>query len=539
MRFHPIRTPLCLICVFIAGWIAAVPAPVRTAHAQTEAPCPQSFVTHTLDHITTTADGVIRRFEANGAGLGAGDLDGDGDIDLVLGSHTGPNTLLWNDGNLQFRKETLGDGATRAVTIVDVDGDGRLDIVLTRHTGAINFWRNQDGRFELDVLPGVATPATVLNWGDLDADGDLDLVTGSYDAGLLTELGNSYLLDGGGVVYYENRAGTFQPTSLASESQAMAILLHDLNGDGRLDILVGNDFTVQDQAWLRAVDGWTQVTPFAATTHSTMSLDHGDIDNDGAPEIFASDMKPYASDPATMAAWEPLMAGMEHEQMEGDPQVMENVLQVGDTAGTFANQAAAWGVDGTGWSWSSKFGDLDNDGYLDLYIVNGMMEETMFAHLPNHELVEEDQAFRNEGGDRFVPAPEWQLNSIASGRGMVLADLDLDGDLDIVVNTLRSPAQLFENRLCTGRGSVQVDLRWRSSANTHALGAQVSLHTSAGRHLRDVRAASGYLSGDAARLHFGVPAGVELGEMEILWPDGARSSIPAPALNTLVTIVRP
>ena len=137
----------------------------------------------------------------------------------------------------------------------------------------------------------------------------------------------------------------------------------------------------------------------------------------------------------------------------------------------------------------------------------------------------------------FAPAPEWGLGSTASGRGMSMADLDGDGDLDIVVNNLQSPAQLFENRLCGGAG-LAVDLRWPGSQNTRAIGAQLALHTSAGTYYRDVRAGSGYLSGDPAQMHFGLPADAALQRLEIRWPDGRISSVDAPTAQTSLIITR-
>lgn len=523
---------------------AAIPAPVQTASLlvrktslATPADCADTFAMHTLEHTTTTIDGIIRQFDANGAGLAINDLDNDGDLDLVLGSYSEPNTILWNEGGLNFRKTTFGQGPTRAITVVDVDADGWRDIVLTLNTGALNYWRNTGGNFEKTVLPGVAKAAYALNWGDLDGDGDLDLVTASYDAGFLSDLGNSYLLNqGGGVIYYENRDGRFYPTLLASEAQALVVALFDINHDQRLDIWIGNDFAVRDQAWVQTNGGWTATTPFVNTTHSTMSLDQGDVNNDGITEFFASDMKPYAAE--DMAAWEPMMLDMmAEEHTVDDPQVMENVLQARDDQGRYFNLAASLGINGTGWSWAARFGDLDNDGYLDLYIVNGMIEEKIFGHLPNHELVEENQAFRNEDGWRFTPMPQWQLNSTASGRSMGMADLDADGDLEIVVNNLRSPAQLFENQLCGG-GNLQVELDWPQSQNRQGIGAQLILHTSTGIYTRDVRAASGYLTGDPARVHFGFPAAARLVKLEVRWPDGQLSTTEQLEINTLLKLTR-
>jgi hypothetical protein len=526
-------------------WIEEIPL---TQPAQA---CTGSFVTYPLDHTTTVPGGdEVRMFEANGAGLAINDLDNDGDLDIVLANHHDPNTVLWNEGGLRFETERMPYGDSRAANIVDVDGDGRLDVVLTRRTGAPNYWRNGgpdanpagESRlarfFSQELLPGLAKPAYAINWADLDGDGDLDLVTGSYDAALLTDLGNSFLYGGGaGVFYYENQAGRFATQQLAAEAQAMALELIDLDGDSQLDILVGNDFAVPDQAWLRRGQEWQKVDPFAATSHSTMSFDHADIDNDGQFELFATDMKPIDDRPETMAAWQPLMDGMAHAHTPGDPQIMENVLQKRDGQAGFKNEAVERGLDASGWSWSAKFGDLDNDGFLDLYIVNGMIELRMFSHLPNHELVEPNLAFHNQGGGNFAPAPEWGLGSTLSGRGMSMADLDGDGDLDIVVNNLRGPAQLFENRLCGGL-SLQVDLFWPGSGNSRAIGAEVVLYTSHGSFTRNIRASSGYLSGDPVRLHFGFPSHATLHSLEIRWPDGAVSTVEGIFSQTRLNVTR-
>ncbi len=529
-----------------AAHAVLLPIDIRTQQlANPAVPCDNTFISHPLDHVTAMDDSsALGMFESNGAGLGINDLDNDGDLDLVLANLKGRNSILWNQGALSFRTEHLPHGDSRAVNLVDVDGDGWQDLVFSRRLDRPSYWRNEGSnaasRFTPVILPGVYYPAYAMTWGDVDADGDLDLAAAAYDAALEQAVIASHLTafgGGVGVYYYEHQDDSFVPHKLAPTAQALAIALPDLDADGRLDLLVGNDFDLADAAWLREDGGWRAVKPFATTTRNTMSLDQGDVDNDGSLEILAVDMKPYDQGTRTIAAWRPMMEILPRPGPGARGQINENVLQVRDRRGRFHNQAYTRSVDATGWSWSAKFGDLDNDGFLDLYVVNGMIAEGLFDHLPGAELVEENQALRNDGRGAFVPVPAWGLGSTASGRGMSMADLDNDGDLDIVVNNLEQPARVFENRLCGG-SSVLVDLLWPGSKNTRAIGARLALHTSAGSYYRDIRVASGYLSGDPARAHFGFPAGATLQRLDIYWPDGAASSVETPPARTLVTITR-
>ncbi|MCY3992144.1 MAG: CRTAC1 family protein [Caldilineaceae bacterium] len=513
-------------------------------------PCTGSFAEHELPHVTGTAFERVTYFTSNGAGLAVGDLDNDGDEDFVLANLLGPNQIFWNEGNWQFRPQLLLDGSLRGLALVDVDGDGWLDITATSRSGILLYWRNSGGEEgsppftseqEPARLQGVDGFAYSLQWGDLDADGDLDLVTASYDASLEKQIGRRALdaTDQNGVFVYKNENGRFWPTRLASRSQGLALQLQDLNGDRRIDILVGNDFDVHDAVFLNQRGGsWLEAEPFATTTFSTMSFDTGDIDNDGQLELFAADMHPYSEEPEIMRQWLPVMETMPPPSPDDAPQVMANVLQErqGDA---WSDQAEAWQIPFSGWSWSAQFGDIDQDGLLDLYVVNGMTAMEIFRHLPGDELVEENQAYRNDGGNRFTPAPEWKLNSTAGGRGMSMADFDGDGDLDVLINNLRSPSQIFENQLCSGR-SLLVDLRQPGSGNTRALGAELLLHTSTGIYRRSVHAAGGYLSGRSARQHFGMPPESRIIMLEVRWPDRVLSLIDGRAIQpaTLLTITR-
>lgn len=507
--------------------------------------CGDGFVAHTLDHTTTTHGARVRKFESNGSGVAVGDLDGDGLLDIALANVGGPATVLWNRGGFEFETQRLGDTETRAAAIVDVDGDGRLDIAFTHQAGSVSFWRNvvpdTDGArptFSLSGLRGVMKPAHSMAWGDLNGDGDLDLVTGSYDAELHLRLGDTFMFSGGAGVYaYERSGDEYTATRLAEGSQALAISLLDLNADGRPDIHVGNDFDVVDQFWLQTAEGWRADLPFPVVTHSTMGLDAGDVDNNGTVELFASDMNPYDSSVETMTRWLPMMHELDKPRPMGDPQFNENMLFTRGPDGAYTNVSAERRVNATGWSWSGEFGDLDNDGFLDLYVVNGMIDAQLFDYLPNDELVEQNQALRNLGDGSFMPAPEWGLGATESGRGMMLADLDNDGRLDIVVNNLRAPAMLYANELCGGQ-ALEVSLLWPTAQNTQAVGAQLALHTSAGVFYRDVRVSCGYISGSPARVHFGLPAGATIDRLEVRWPDGSVSATTQAEVGAWITLNR-
>jgi hypothetical protein len=249
-------------------------------------------------------------------------------------------------------------------------------------------------------------------------------------------------------------------------------------------------------------------------------------------------MRPYDDAPEVEAAWQLVMDDMMADpHSPDDPQIMANVLQLRTGVAGYQDTAGPRGIEATGWSWSGKFGDLDQDGWLDLYVINGFMATTTFPHLPDHELVEENQAFQNSGNGYFSAVPEWGLGSTRSGRGMSMADLDNDGDLDVVINNLRGPAQLFENQLCHGN-SLQVDLRWPTSGNSRALGAKLILYTEVGSLYRDVRAASGHLSGDPARVHFGFPHNTVLHGLAVHWPDGETSAVTELQSDSLMMITR-
>lgn len=501
--------------------------------------CINTFVSHRLPHISRSESSTYRSITM-GSGVALADLDDDRFIDIILAGKLAPVTLLWNQGGLRFRSESLEARDTRAINALDVDGDDRLDLVFTHSVNRPTFWQASGSRTE-PVFEQVPEKKFIepfypfaIAWADLDDDGDLDMVGASYENELTTlALDNRA---GKGVVFFENTRGGLKAFLLNSHSHSLAILLSDLDVDGRQDILIGNDFDLPDAMFLNKPEGWVSASLFERTTANTMSFAEGDTDNDGSFEIFATDMKPYQSDPV----WNPPLSGPGALQPNDGIQFLTNTLQFRGKGNpsVFTDQAAERGVDATGWSWSVQFGDLDNDGALDLYVVNGMMHSGVFEHLAGYELVEENQALRNNGSGFFSPAPEWGLGALESGRGMSFADLDNDGDLDIVVNNIDQPSVLFENRLCSGP-ALEVELDWEGSPNRRAIGAELQLHTSRASFFREVRLSSGYLSSLPARVHFGIGKSTDLKQLLVIWPDGRVSHIERPPLGTLLRVRRP
>ncbi len=509
-----------------------------TPHAPT-IDCEPHFEPYELPHITRAADEPARLFDSNGSGVAAADLDGDGLPDIVLGNLEGPNTILWNEGGFRFTREEMRDRSTRAVQLVDVDADGRLDIVTSHRGAGIAVFRNLGAR-RLEQVPvrGVGAPAYSMSWADVDGDGDLDLATSSYDAELDQVLRSSFLFsDGAGVFLYRNLGDRFEAERLATDAQGLVTALIDLDADSHVDLFVGNDFAVPDAAWRN--DGHGAVSPFVPFSQSAahpMSFDVGDVDGDGVEEIFVTDMQPATVDVEALAEWMPLMATMDAIDDPRNPQKIRNMLYSGRPGTTYRDDAERAGVDAAGWAWSGRFGDLDNDGDVDLHVVNGMIASETFHYLPGAEIVEPNITFVNRGDGTFS-SERWGLESLGSGRGSVLVDLDLDGRLDLVVNNLQSPSVAYRNRRCDGR-AITVSLRQPGTRNTHAIGATTWVVSNDRRLVRSVRSGGGYLSGSSQVLHIGTGDAEHLDRLDVHWPDGSITSVDSPTPGHHYEVIR-
>ncbi len=501
--------------------------------------CSGTYVASDLAHTTTTLNSTPTQADATGTGVTAEDLDDDGDVDLVLPNLRGELSVFWNDGDGGFERTAATDGRFRQALVADTSGDGRRDLVMVTGVGPPVVLTQPENPTGVQWPSAVLDRATVVGYsgsiGDIGGDGSLDLVTSSYNAEL-TAARDPRVLRGEdtGIILYELESGPVvvngnddEPGELLTEqSQGLVTTIADLDNDGRQDIYVGNDLGTPDRVWINPGTGLEVVSPFAESSLSTMGMDIADINNDGLMDMYTTDMAPLADEDPQL--WVPINADIEAATTD-EVQKPRNVLQLGTGAAFnrgfgqgFDEQGRELGVHATGWSWSSLLADLDNDGLTDVFVVNGMNAVGLFDPPFGPELVEPNQVFGNTG-QGFAPRLDWGLNDTSGGRGAAVADLDGDGDLDIVVNNLNQPTVLFENQLCGG-GSIIVEPTWEGVANLDALGAEVTLEFGNDTRIQQITSTRGYLSTSATQAHFGLGDWSGQATATVRWPDGAVSS---------------
>ncbi len=474
--------------------------------------------------------------DGTGAGVLLEDLDDDGLVDIVLPNLTGETSVLWNRGNLDFERQALAEGRFRQALALDVDNDGDRDVLLTTGIGPpIALSADGPRSFDRQEFRTRAVTYSVAA-GDLAGDGRVQVATGSYNAELTQNRDNRVLtgVDVGAAVH-DLGPDSITTEFLTPQAQALVTLIADLDDDGRQDLIMGNDLGTPDRIWLGSgtgVDGLVEATPFGTTTLSTMSIDIVDFDNDGDSDVIATDMAPMPDE--AREPWLQVMPDIEAAMVD-DIQEPRNKLQLQDGSG-FEDLAPDLGFEATGWSWSGVAGDLDNDGLLDLYVVNGMQATSIFPDLTDGLLVEENQAFRNTGSD-LQPMPDWGLADTAGGRGMAQADLDGDGDLDVVINNLGEPAKLFENRLCGG-DAIIIDPVWEGVQNRDALGTRITVADGDRTFSRRITSNRGYLSSPPTEAHVGLGADAGALTVTVTWPDGSVTELDDVAAGQRLTVTR-
>jgi hypothetical protein len=534
----------------------------------------------------------------NGAGVAIGDINNDGFHDIYFTGNQSDNKLFLNKGGFVFEDITQRAGVacpgvwSTGVTMADVNGDGWLDIYVCKSgaPGGANrhnelFINNGDltfteksKEFGLDFT-GLAVQAAFF---DYDRDGDLDcyLLNNSFKS-----VGNFDLIkgqreipdeDGGGNKFLRNENGVFKDFTAEANIYrsrigfGLGITLGDFNEDGWTDIFVSNDFFERDYLYINQQDGsFRESLPdfFESISMGSMGADYADLNNDGHAELFVTEMLP---DSLSRRKSKTVFEGWNKYQLSVangyHHQVSRNVLQTRVSPAFFAEVGRFSGTAATEWSWGALLFDADNDGLRDIFVANGIYKDLLdrdyLAYSGSEEnvrkLIQQERdailklidqmpasqfsnyAFHNKGNLNFENRSEaWGLHEPMYSNGSAYADLDNDGDLDLVLNNLQAPAKVFRNNTDTSRNKAVTIFLSARGANSHAIGARVSAYAAGMVLSGDNFVVRGFQSSVPSSIHLGLGDITFIDSLVIRWPNGATSTEYNLKANTFIRLVQP
>ena len=536
----------------------------------------------------------------NGGGVAAADFNGDDLIDLYFSSNMGDNKCYLNLGNMKFQDVTDISGTAgrpgpwkTGITAADVNGDGRLDLYLC-YSGAlppnkranqlfINTGNNADGVplfVEKSAEYGLDSEA-FSNQGyffDYDRDGDLDMLLLNHNPKSLPVLNvastKEFLKKDDplmGIRLYQQENGHFNDVTVKAGisgsglSYGLGIGISDLNDDGWPDFYVSNDYAVPDYLYINRKDGTFSDQlreQLGHTSHFSMGNDIADINNDGLQDIITLDMLPEDNRRQKL-----LLAPDNYDKFDLNVrsgfhyQYMRNMLHLNNGEGSFSEIGQLAGISNTDWSWAALLADYNNDGWKDLFVTNGYyrdytnldfinyMEDYMQSKgrllrqdvleivkkMPSSNLT--NYFFANLGDGTFTnETDKFGLNEPANSNGAAYADLDNDGDLDLVVNNINTPAFLYRNDSPkNNRHYLQLKLQGQQG-NTQGIGARVTLYQGNSSQSSEQMPTRGYLSTVSTVLHFGLGENAEIDSLGIRWNNGACQTLTEVAPDRLLVL---
>lgn len=538
----------------------------------------------------------------NGGGVAVGDINNDGLVDLYFSSNQGSNRLYLNKGEMKFEDITLSAGLASenpwktGVSMVDINGDGFLDIYVCR----LGNWKGIVGKNELYINNGDLTFtesaeeygldfqgfSTQAAFFDFDRDGDLDMYLLNHAVHTERSYGRAetrYYDDGlaGDRLFRNNTekgekrfTGVTRDAGIFSSliGYGLGIGISDINNDGWPDIYVSNDFNENDYLYINQADGtFSEQISSMVNNHSRFSMgnDFADINNDGWIDFITLDMLPGEESVQKMSVGEDseeiyqLKLGFGFER-----QVSRNSLQLNNSNGTFSEIAQYSGVYATDWSWAALFADFDNDGWKDLFISNGIVRRPNDldyinfitnpelkdglrnkADMSNLSLSEKmppgdvsNFIFKNNRDLTFRDvSKEWGIDSKNFSNGSVYADLDNDGDLDLIVNNINEHAGIYENRggQISGKSGNSNYLKIRfegQGSNRFGIGAKVELYNKTKIQILENYTSRGFQSSVAPELHFGLGNAKSFDSLRIIWPNGKSETLTKVGVNSTVIL---
>lgn len=507
-----------------------------------------------------------------GGGVATGDINNDGLIDVFFTGNQVSNKLYLNKGDLKFEDITIKAGVSgdsrwyTGVTMADVNGDGFLDIYCSvgGKFGPKNnelYINNGNGTFTerakeygIDDI-GNSVQGTFF---DYDKDGDLDLFVANYPSTKFASKPSDYkqmmlhVKDNESGHLYRNNGANFTDVSEEAGVKAYGLSLSatigDLNNDGWPDIYVSNDFSSPDFMYINNQDGTFKEVVKEAMAHSSfygMGVDISDFNNDGNLDVFQVDMdaKDNRRKKANMSSmnpqlfWDVVDSGFNYQYMHNCMQMNTGVNENGIPH--FGNVSRITGTSSTDWSWGPLFADFDNDGNKDLFVSNGTRREINnndFFHsmealnLQPKDLLKKSQEipsekidnfmFQNKGNLNFEQVnKKWGIEYKGFSNGVAYADLDNDGDLDLVINNIDDFASVFENSSSKTNNYIKVNFKGNTK-NTFGLGNRVYVKTKKGAQMQELTLTRGYQSSVAPEMHFGLAKDKTIDEVKVVWTNG-------------------